>query len=170
MKKPAAAEYPSSYQKYVDLVKSENFFELLDNNTKETIRFFNSIDPSKHDYRYAENKWTIKDVLLHIIDTERGFSYRAIVCVRGDDKTPLHPMDENLFAANASTAKRTMRDLLEEFAIVRSSFRKIFEYTSEQQQTFLGNGTTGRITARALAYIGIGHDIHHMNVIKERYL
>jgi uncharacterized damage-inducible protein DinB len=170
MKKPEINEYPSSYHKYVDLVKADNFFELLDGNTKETMRFFNAIDVSKHDYRYAKDKWTIKDLVLHVIDTERGYSYRAIVCVRGDDKTPLYPMDENLFAANADTSRRTMRDLLEEFDVVRSGFRKIFEYTSDEQQRKLGNGSTGKLTGRALGYIAIGHVMHHMNVVKERYL
>lgn len=170
MKKPGLDEYPSSYQKYMDLVKGDNFYELLDSNTRETIRFFNSIDASKHEYRYAADKWTIKDVLQHVVDTERGFSYRAIVCVRGDDKTPLHPMDENLFAANVDTSRRTIRDLLEEFEIVRIGLRKIFEYTSEQQQKSLGNGATGKLSGRALGYIAIGHVVHHMNVVKERYL
>jgi uncharacterized damage-inducible protein DinB len=170
MKKPGINEYPPSYQKYVDLVKGDNFFQLLDDNTKETIRFFNSIDASKHDYRYAKDKWTIKDLLLHVVDTERGYSYRAIVCVRGDEKTPLHPMDENLYAANADTSRRTVRDLLEEFEVVRSGFRKIFEYTTEEEHQRLGNGSTGKLTGRALGYIAIGHVMHHMNVVKERYL
>jgi uncharacterized damage-inducible protein DinB len=170
MKRPDASEYPSSYQKYIDLIKGDNFFELLDNNTKETIKFFNSIDASKHDYRYAKDKWTVKDVLLHMIDTERGFSYRAIMCVRGDEKTPLYPMDENLFAANADTSRRTMRDLLEEFEIVRVGLRKVFEYTTEEQQEKPGNGSTGKISGRAMGYIAIGHAAHHVNVVRERYL
>jgi hypothetical protein len=105
-----------------------------------------------------------------MIDTERGFSYRAIMCVRGDEKTPLYPMDENLFAANADTSRRTMRDLLEEFEIVRLGLRKVFEYTTEEQQKKIGNGSTGKISGRAMGYIAIGHVAHHINVVKERYL
>lgn len=170
MKRPDVNEYPASYQKYMELVKGDNFFDLLDGNTKELAEFFESIDASKQDYRYAKDKWTIKDLLLHVIDTERGFSYRAIVCIRGDDKTPLYPMDENLFAANADTSRRTMRDLLEEFGIVRLGFRKIFENTTGEQQKFLGNGSTGKLSGRALGYIAIGHAKHHMDVVRERYL
>jgi uncharacterized damage-inducible protein DinB len=170
MKRPSQNEYPVHYYSYVELVKGGHFFELWDQNTREIVELFRSIDEDKHNYRYAENKWTIKDVLMHLVDTERAYSYRAFVCVRGDLQTPLYPVDENLFAANVSTLNRTMESLIEEFELVRKSFRMLFEHTSEKEQRLAGNGTNGRITAGALGYITIGHALHHKNVIKERYL
>lgn len=170
MNRPQSTEYPSHYQKYIELAGDGELLQLWDENTREIADFFSSINLEKQDYRYADGKWTIKDVLMHLTDSERGYSYRAIFCVRGDLQTPLYPMDEDLFAANVNTATRTMQSIVDEFLAVRHSFRKIYEYSSLKEQTQLGNGINGRISARALGYITIGHSIHHMNVVKERYL
>jgi DinB superfamily len=170
MTRPTQSEYDSSYQKYVELVPEGNFLQLLDQNTAETLQFFKNIDPTKHEYRYAEGKWTIKDVFLHIIDTERGYAFRAICCVRGDDQTPLWPLPEDVFAANVDTSLRTMEDLMEEFKAVRLSFRKIFETNPVEKFSFLGNGYRHKISGRALGYIGLGHVLHHTKVVVERYL
>lgn len=170
MNLPTTAEYHPRYQKYMDISNDVNFFELFDKTTEEAISFFRSIDTQKLNYKYAADKWTIKDVLMHIIDTDRGFSYRAIVCIRLDGKTPLYPMDENMYAKNVNVTARDLESLLEEFAIVRKSFRILFENCSEEQSSFLGNGNGHKISARALGYISIGHTKHHLNVIKERYL
>jgi uncharacterized damage-inducible protein DinB len=170
MTRPLQSTYDPSYQKYIDLVPEGDFLQLLDANTAETLQFFSNIDPSKHEYRYAEGKWTIKDVFLHIIDTERGYSFRAICCVRGDDQTPLWPLPEEVFAANVDTRLRTIEDLMEEFKAVRWSFRKIFETNPEEKFDFLGNGFGHKISGRALGYIGLGHVMHHVKVVEERYL
>ena len=170
MQRPTSGEFNTYFQKYIGLVGEGDFDELLQENTKETLAFFNSIDVTKHNYKYAENKWTIKDVLMHIIDTERGFSYRAIICIRKDDKTPLYPMDEDFFAANVSTTDRSMESLLEEFLAVRKSFSFLFQNTTDEHLQFIRNNNGHPISARALGYIGIGHILHHLHVIKERYL
>jgi uncharacterized damage-inducible protein DinB len=170
MTRPHSSEYAPYYAKYIDLVAEGDYLTLLDENTSETLDFFKNIDVAKHEYRYAEGKWTIKDVLLHIVDTERGFSYRAIMCVRGDDKTPLFGMDEDLFAANADTSLRTMDNLLQEFLAVRQSFRMIFSTNPVEKMELWGNNAGHKITARALGYLGIGHTLHHTNIVKERYL
>jgi hypothetical protein len=146
------------------------FLEELKKNKMETVQFFKSIPESKHNHRYAENKWTIKEVLMHMIDTERGFSYRVLVCARADDKTPLYPMDEDMYAANADVTNRTMDSLIKEFEVVRESATFLFENLTEAQSKFLGDNITHKISARALGYILIGHVKHHNNVIKERYL
>lgn len=170
MIRPLSNEYAPHYGKYIDLVQEGDFLSRLDENTSETFDFFKNIAISKHEYFYAECKWTIKDVLLHIIDTERGFSYRAIMCVRGDDETPLFGMNEDLFATNTDTSIRTMENLLEEFLAVRQSFRLIFSTNPEEKFALWGNNTGHKITARALGYLGIGHTLHHTNIVKERYL
>lgn len=170
MKFPEKTEYYPGYQKYLDLVEQGNFFEQFDNITKETIEFFNSIDHDKLNYRYAENKWTIKDVFMHIIDTERGFSYRTIVCIRKDAKTPLYGMDEDFYAENVNVDERSLESMIKEFQVVREGFRILFENCDEEQSSFLGNQVTYNISARALGYISIGHTKHHLNIIKKRYL
>jgi hypothetical protein len=170
MEFPKKNEYYPGYQPYIDLVDNENFFEQFDNVTNETIDLLKSISIDKLNYKYAENKWTIKEVLMHIIDTERGFSYRAIVCLRNDKKTPLYGMDEDLYAKNVNVTNRGIENMLEEFEIVRKGFRILFENCTEEQGSFLGKGFGHEISARALGHISIGHTKHHLKIIRERYL
>lgn len=169
IKRPDTLEYKPHFQKYIDLVGEGNFLDQLEKNKLETIRFFKSIPEEKHNYRYAEKKWTVKEVLMHIIDTERGFSFRTLVCARGDNQMPLHSLDENLYAANVDVTNRTMDSLLYEFETVRNGVRFLFENLTEEQSKFLGNNITHCISARALGYIIIGHVKHHNNVVKQRY-
>jgi hypothetical protein len=113
MEKPKENEYAAGYQKYIDLVETGDFIEQLDKNTDSTISFFKSIDSKSENYKYAEGKWTIKEVFMHLIDTERGFSYRAIVCTRNDDKTPLYGMDEEAYANNVDVTAISMKNMIE---------------------------------------------------------
>lgn len=170
MELPKKNEYYPGYQPYIDLVENDNFFEQFDKVTNETISLFQSISIDKLNYKYAENKWTTKEVLMHIIDTERGFSYRAIVCLRNDNKTPLYGMDEDYYASNVDVSNRSIESMLEEFEIVRKGFRILFENGTDEQTSFLGNGVDYKISARALGYISIGHTKHHLNVIRDKYL
>lgn len=170
MEFPKKNEYYPGYQPYIDLVEKEHFFEQFDNITTETIDLFKSIPKDKLNYKYGEDKWTIKEVLMHIIDTERGFSYRAIVCIRKDNKTPLHGMDEDFYAKNVDVTNRNLENMLEEFEIVRKGFRILFENCTTEQASFLGDGVGYPISASALGYISIGHTKHHLNIIRERYL
>lgn len=170
MNKPENTEYNPYFQNYINLVETGDFHAVFNRNTQQTVEFFSTIPKEKHNYKYADNKWTIKEVLMHIIDTERVFAYRTLVCLRGDDKTPLFSMDDNLYASNIDVTARTMDSLIEEFKIVRANSNFLFENVSEEQSKFLGNGVTHNFSARALGPIMIGHIVHHMNIIKERYL
>jgi len=169
MKKPNKKEYPFVYQKYIDLVGEGSFIELLDENTEFTISFFKSINEKDGNYKYAENKWSIKDVLMHIIDTERSYSFRAIVCVRNDKNTPLYKMDEEFYAKNVDVSNVSIEDLIKEFIAVREAFKFIF-INNKKDFKSLGNGVGYQISARALGYIAIGHVKHHCSVIKQKYL
>jgi len=170
MKFPKKTEYNPAYQKYLDLVDEENFYEQFDNITNETIEFFKSISNDKLNHKYADNKWTIKEVLMHIIDTERGFSYRAIVCIRKDNKTPLYGMGQDFYAKNVNVTERSIESMVKEFKTVRKGFRILFENCTKEQSLFLGNAIEYNISARALGYISIGHTKHHLKIIRERYL
>lgn len=170
MNRPEEIEYNPYFQNYIDLVEPGHFYVVFDQNKLLTIDFFKSIPLGKEDYKYAENKWTIKEVLMHIIDTERVFAYRTLVCLRGDSMTPLHSMDDNLYASNIDVSNRTLESLLEEFNIVRANSSLLFDNISDEQSKFLGNGVTHHFSARALGYIMMGHILHHINIIKERYL
>ena len=123
-----------------------------------------------HDYSYGRDKWTIKQVLLHITDTERVMQYRALMAARGDNETPQSAMNENIFAQNAAVSNRSMQDLLAEFTIVRASTNCLLQNLTSEQTTWgiIANGHI--ITPRAIGYIIIGHVLHHINIINERYL
>lgn len=170
MQRPASGEYNPYFQGYIDLVPEGDFLELLKLNSAAAISFFERIPAGKHNYRYAEGKWTIKELLIHITDAERVFSYRALVAARGDNKTPLHPMDDQLYVQQALVQGRIYDDLVAEFKAVRSATEKLFESMAESQTVFKADGVSAPVTARALGYIIVGHMMHHMAVIKERYL
>lgn len=170
MKRPENNEYNPYFQHYIDLTDTGDFQDSFNKNTQLTTAFFNSVPVEKHDYKYGLDKWTIKEVLMHIIDTERVFAYRTLVCLRGDHTTPLHSMDDNLYASNIDVTSRTMESLLEEFLIVRANSNLLFQNITEAQSMFLGNGITHPFSARALGLIMMGHILHHIHVIKERYL
>jgi uncharacterized damage-inducible protein DinB len=169
MQKPSSDEYATSYQKYFDRVPEGDYLTLLRQNSVETVSFFEKIPDEKLDYKYAEGKWTIKEVLMHIIDTERVFSYRGLVAARGDT-TPLYRMDEELYAQNVDVAHRVLQSLLSEFKSVRASTEQLFENLTDDQSKLSCNIVTHPMTARAIGYFMIGHVQHHLNIIEERYL
>lgn len=170
MQKPLSDEYNSFYQRYIDWVPEGDFLTLLHQNTADTVRFFETIAAEKHDYRYAEGKWTLKEVLMHLIDTERVFAYRALVGARADSSTILPYMEEDEYARNADVSLRTVQSLIAEFKAVRGATLSLFEHMSDAQSQFKANTTTVPITPRAIGYISIGHILHHIGVIEERYL
>jgi uncharacterized damage-inducible protein DinB len=168
MENPLPTEYSPGYQKYFDLVPDGEYLELLRQNCDSTEQFFRNILPDKHDYRYAEGKWTIKEILMHIIDTERVFVYRALAAARGDE-TPVYRMDEELYARNVDVSKRTMEDLISEFKVVRECSEYLFENVSEEQSRRWCNVVTHPMSVRAIGYFLIGHLQHHVGVVRDRY-
>jgi uncharacterized damage-inducible protein DinB len=170
MKKPQAGEYNPYLQRYIDLIPEGNIAALYKQYTSDTLRFFENIPAEKHNYRYATDKWTVKEVLMHMLDTERVMCYRAFVAGRKDGETTLYYMDENAYAANVDVSNRTMEDLLEEFRFIRGATTKFIVNLNEEQSTFKAKNMEHSLTARAMAYVMLGHMQHHLNVIKERYL
>jgi len=169
MHKPLAGEYAPGYQKYFDLVPAGKYLTLLSQNLTDTVTFFESIPNEKLDYRYAAGKWSIKEILMHLIDTERVFSYRGLVAARSDG-SPHYRMDEELYARNVDVSGRSLRSLLSEFKAVRSSSEQLYQHLTDAQSKLLCNIVTHPMTARAIGYFLIGHVQHHVNIVKGRYL
>ena len=170
MKQPGINEYNPYFQHYIDLVPEGDFYMLFKDNTSKVVDFFKNIPAEKHSYAYADNKWTVKQMLMHLIDTDRVFSYRVLVAARADADTQLPTFDDNHYAKNANGTVRTMNSLLEEFTVVRRSAEIIFENVTESQSMFAANAGKHVITVRALGFIIMGHAWHHLAVLKERYL
>jgi len=170
MERPEANEFHANYQKYFDLVPAGDYMEILRQNTVDSARVFESIAPDRHDYKYAEGKWTVKEVLMHIIDTERVFSYRALAAARGDGETPVYRMDEELYARNVDVANRTLYGLTSEFLTVLRATEYLFENLTVSQSQRWCNVVTHPMTAREIGYFLIGHVQHHIGVVADRYL
>lgn len=171
MLRPCSNEYKPFAATYVNLVPDGHFMDLLNQNTEEAIAFFNSIPATKQDYSYAAGKWTIKEVLMHIADTERVMSHRALTGIRNDTKAIMCDMDQDLYVNGTDVSGRTISDILEEFTAIRTSTIKLFQHVNEEQslrEVHMNDGTI--FTVRAFGYIIIGHVIHHINITKERYL
>lgn len=162
-------EYSEYYGYYIKLNPAESILEGLENQMNETISFFNSITAEKLDYQYEKGKWTPKDILQHIIDTERIFTYRAL-CFSRNDKTQLPGYDENDFATKANASNRAIIDLIEEYKLVKQATIMLFKSFDLEMLQQIGVANHTEISVRAIGYILPGHEIHHLNVIKERYL
>lgn len=170
MQPPEQGTYNPYYQRYIALVPQGDFPAVFETNTKVIADFFEGIGPDKHNYRYAPEKWTVKQVLLHLTDTERVMAYRALVAARGDNSTPLPAMDEDAYAAATNPAERSMEDMVAEFRAVRAASGHLLFSLSEEDTKRSCNMPGHHTSINALAYIIVGHSLHHMNVVQERYL
>jgi len=169
MQRPSSDEYGAGYEKYLSLVADGDFLSLLKQNSIEAVNYFEAMGEEKLQYRYAEGKWTIKEVFMHIIDTERVFSYRGLLAARGDTCPQLR-MDEELYASNVDVSQRPLQSLIAEFKAVRASSEHLYEHVTDSQSTQQCNIVSHPMTARAIGYFLIGHVKHHLNVINQRYL
>ena len=169
MPRPDLSRVPEFYHGYINTVKEDELVSGLKSSTKGLFDLLKSIPPEKHDHRYAEGKWTIKEVVQHMIDGERVFSYRALRFARKDD-TPLPGFDENLFTQTSKADKRSWNDLIEEFAALRRSTEIMFASFDNEQMEQSGIASENSTYVLGIGYILAGHVNHHCQIIKERYL
>ncbi len=162
-------EYSQFNATYINALDDVNLFEELEISLHDFIKFVQNIPMDKFDYRYAEGKWTIKDIIQHSIDTERIFGYRALRISR-NDKTPLPGFEENDYVENTNANSRSIQELLAEFSAVRHSNLLLFKSFSEGQLTRMGIASNHPISVRAIGFLIIGHLKHHQKVFQERYL
>jgi len=160
---------PEYYHKYINLAINDNLKSALERHQTELLSFLKNIPKKKWNYRYAEGKWSIKEVVQHIIDAERVFTYRAL-CFARKDQTPLPGFDENVFAANSNADDRTKKDLLKELRFVQASSVQMFDSFNEEQLSQPGIANEKPFYVQALAYIMVGHTLHHKKILEERYL
>ncbi len=169
MGRPKAGDFGSFYQGYADLAKGIDVAELLRTYPEQIQTFIQSIPNTKADFQYAEGKWTIKQLLQHMIDTERIFAYRALRISR-NDQTPLPGFDENHYAIHAPVENRSLDALKEEYLLVRKTTDILIASFTETQLQLIGNASGNPVKLNALCFILFGHNLHHINVLKERYL
>lgn len=162
-------ECSGPFANYVREAGEINLIEELEISLHDFIRFVQNIPLDKFDYRYAEGKWTIKEIIQHLIDCERIFVYRALRFSR-NDKTPLPGFEENDYVDNTNANGRSIQDLLTELSALRHSTLLLFKSFSEEQLTRTGTASGHQLSTRALGFVIIGHQKHHQKVFEERYL
>lgn len=169
MPKPLITDYPSYFGKYIDLVEEEDVKKAFQNQDAFIKSFFASIPEIKASYAYADGKWTVKQLLQHLIDAERIFSYRALWVARKAE-APLPGFDENTFAQLADGSNRTLKDLIDELIAVRASTQHLFYSLREDELQYKGISNTHPVTVNAIGFITLGHIMHHKTILEERYL
>lgn len=165
-----ASEYNPFYHNYIlALGEDVTILEKLDSGRKELLQVFQDIPEEKMSYAYSKGKWTLAELLLHIMDAERVFQYRALRFARGDD-TPLPGFDHDSYVPASNANKRGKQDLLQEYDSIRQSTIHLFRAFSEEMLKSIGVASGSEMSVRALGFIISGHQAHHLKIIKERYL
>jgi len=167
--KPEANEFHGFYAAYVEMVGVQDVLQMLKEQKSDFLQFIKTIPNDRYNYAYAQGKWTIKQLLRHLIDAERMFGYRAMAIARGD-QSKLPGFDDHLYVHNADDSKNSMQELMTEFESMREGhIHMILNFTSQATER-MGNANGSDISVRAIIYIIAGHLAHHKQIITERYL
>ena len=169
MNRPEKEEYAEYHETYISLVEETDIISTLENQLDELNDLFGAISEEKADFRYAEGKWSIKEILGHLIDGERGFSYRAFRISRRDE-TPLAGFEQDGYVANGNFGNAKLADLIEEFSLLRRSNVLFFKNLTDEAWSYLGTASEATVSVRAIAYIMVGHIRHHADILRQRYL
>jgi hypothetical protein len=169
MRRPTPEEYVSYFGTYIDLVEGDDFLTSLTDVHATTQAVLAPLTEAQADHRYAPGKWSVKEVIQHVIDGERVFCARALAFARGDT-TPLPGFDQDVYAANCRADERPFTEILEEFAAVRAASVALFRSFDESTLDLAGVADGNPLSVRAIGFILPGHELHHRGVLEARYL
>ena len=166
---PEISEYSPYYGKYISLVAGDDIVTTLQHQINHSGRLLMAVSEERGDYRYAPEKWSVREVLGHVIDTERIFAYRTLRISRGD-ATPIEGFEQDDYVRNGPFGRCRVTELVQEFAYVRET--TVFLFRSLDEGAWLRRGVANKseVSVRALAYIIAGHEIHHRKILQEKYL
>jgi uncharacterized damage-inducible protein DinB len=167
--RPDETEYLPYYGKYISLISNSDILTALGTRVNETLDLLRSIPESDGGFRYEPGKWSIKELVGHVIDSERIFAYRALRFAR-NDQTPLLGYEQDDYIQNASFDYYPLADLAAEFESVRKSTLFLFKHLDSEAWKRRGSANDAEVSVRALAFIIAGHELHHMGVLRDRYL
>jgi DinB superfamily len=167
--RPQPDEYAPYYDRYISLVAGNDILATLDEQRRETILLLSGRTEADGDLRYAADKWSLKEVLGHLNDTERIMSYRALRIARGDT-TPIEGYEQDDYVRNAPFVRRPLSDLMEDYIAVRRATFSLFRNLDEDAWSRRGVANNNQVTVRALGYIIAGHELHHRRMLEEKYL
>ncbi|TJY33445.1 DinB family protein [Pontimicrobium aquaticum] len=165
----SSKEFNSYYKPYINLVNESDIVLSLQQSFDETITFLSSIPDDKWLYSYAKGKWTIKEIIQHILDTERVFAYRAM-CFSRKESIALPGFDQDMYLENSNANTRTKDGLIEEYKAIRNASITLYKSFTKQMLLHVGIASDNPLSVRAAGYIIVGHEKHHCNIIKARYL
>ena len=168
MTRPEPGEYPDYAGKYISLVAGNDVASALESQRVQTMQLLAGRSEREGNFRYAPDKWTVKEVVGHIIDTERIFVYRALRIARGD-QTPMEGFEQDDFVRSGGFNERSLANLAEEFAQVRGASLGLFRSLNGEAWLRRGVANKNPISVRALAYMTAGHELHHRQILEERY-
>lgn len=161
-------DFQKYIQRYLDLIPSENWLEELKKTGEQTVELYAQLSEEQSSFAYAEGKWTLKELLLHLSDTERVFQYRILAFLRSD-QNELPGFDEELYASQSFANERTVSSLLEEYQLIRKSSQVLLETAHLSALKNVGTANGNQISAETIGKLIVGHNVHHLNIIKERY-
>jgi len=167
---PQQTEYPTYAEMYMKLTKKDgSLLKQLKSSLKYTKHLIGNLSKEELDYKYKKNKWSIKEILVHIIDDERIYGYRAL-CFARNDKTNLPGFEQEDYNLNSNTSERTIENIMEEYEALRLSTITLFNGLSDKALKHIGTANGNKASARALGYHILGHDLHHIKIIENLYL
>ncbi len=169
LKRPEDHESHDYFKLYINQVPGDNFLRVLKTSYLSTLLLLENMDLEKWNFRYAEGKWSIKEVMLHILDTERIFAYRALRVSR-NDMTPMPGFEQDDYVPFYDAENRSIKSILKEYKAVRRASIAQFKNFNDDMLGRVGTASEHAISARALGFMIAGHEIHHVRILKERYL
>jgi uncharacterized damage-inducible protein DinB len=165
---PQPGEYAPYYERYIALVSSRNILTTLDEQRRQTLLLLSCRTDDEGDFHYAPDKWSAKEVLGHVCDTERIFAYRALRIARAD-ATPMEGFEQDDYVRNGPFAQRPLSDLIEDYIAVRRSTISLLRSLEEPAWSRRGVANKSEVSVRALAYIIAGHELHHRGILEQKY-
>jgi hypothetical protein len=167
--RPEHGDYAEYYYRYIILVEGEDIVKVLENQLQSFENFYSSITEEQGNFGYADGKWTIKEVIGHVIDTERIMAYRALAIAR-EEKQSLPGFEQDDYVAIGNFTERNLEELINEYKTLRVSNIAMFKSFSDEEFNRKGTASENKVSVIALAFIIAGHELHHLNILKERYL
>lgn len=166
--RPETGEYAPYYEKYISLVSGKDIVSVLESQRLQTLQLLGGRSEREGNFRYAQDKWTAKEVVGHVCDTERIFSYRALRIARGD-QTPIEGFEQDDYVRGGGFGERTLANLAGEFGQVRQASVALFRSLGEEAWRRSGTANKNEVSVRALAFIIAGHELHHRAILEEKY-
>ena len=167
--RPSPGDYSTYYENYIKLIKGDDILKILNEQNKSTQDILNSFSEHRGNYRYADGKWTVKEVVGHLLDTERIFAYRALCIARGEKKS-LPGYDQDDYVSEGNFNRRELFEITYEYRLLRESNLLLFRSFTSEMLKIKGFANESSVSVLAILFIIAGHEKHHMNVLKEKYM